>query len=129
VTCACGCGVLVTPDDRARPRRFVHGHNRRGLENPWKANPTSTLASTGYIRARKIAGRGPCRLRRIGGCKGKVHVHHRDENPLNNDPSNHVHLCSAHHRLVHNGRIDLDRPVMPPYYVDGSGKRRYARAA
>jgi hypothetical protein len=27
--CACGCGALVEPDDRGRPRKFVHGHNAR----------------------------------------------------------------------------------------------------
>jgi hypothetical protein len=29
--CACGCGSLVGPDGRGRPRRFVHGHNGRGI--------------------------------------------------------------------------------------------------
>jgi hypothetical protein len=30
MTCECGCGALITPDDRGRPRRFVNGHNGRG---------------------------------------------------------------------------------------------------
>lgn len=27
--CACGCGGEIGPDSRGRPRRFIHGHNRR----------------------------------------------------------------------------------------------------
>ena len=29
VACACGCEEEETPDPRGRPRRFIHGHNRR----------------------------------------------------------------------------------------------------
>lgn len=39
MTCECGCGAVVGPDDRGRPRRFVHGHNARGRDYP-KVPPT-----------------------------------------------------------------------------------------
>jgi len=32
---------------------------------------------------------------------GRLHVHHRDENPMNNDPSNLQTLCGSCHRLSH----------------------------
>ena len=35
------------------------------------------------------------------GAKRNLHVHHIDEDPTNNDPSNLVTLCEACHRLVH----------------------------
>jgi hypothetical protein len=68
-----------------------------------------------------------CTLAAIGGCsdasKG-IQVHHRDGNPTNNEASNRVPLCPAHHRCVENGLIDLDDPQMPPFVIRG-GKRRY----
>ena len=33
--------------------------------------------------------------------KRKLHVHHRDENPLNNDPLNLQTLCASCHKLAH----------------------------
>lgn len=36
-------------------------------------------------------------------------VHHRDGNPINNDPSNLITLCHSCHKLVHNGKIVLDK--------------------
>lgn len=33
--------------------------------------------------------------------KRKLHVHHKDENPLNNEPSNLQTLCVSCHRLAH----------------------------
>jgi|SRR5581483_1954216 len=35
------------------------------------------------------------------GRNGRLHVHHRDENPLNNDPSNLMSLCGSCHRQAH----------------------------
>lgn len=36
-------------------------------------------------------------------------VHHRDGNPINDDPSNLITLCHSCHKLVHNGKIVLDK--------------------
>ena len=55
-----------------------------------------------------------------------IDVAHRDHNPWNNDdPANLLSLCRCHHRLYDNGKIDLNNPKMPAFYVDGGGKRRY----
>jgi len=36
VPCACGCGtIIITPDERCRPRRFAHGHNQKGKQWKW----------------------------------------------------------------------------------------------
>ena len=75
---------------------------------------------------RRKGDRSKCELRRIGGCLGKIDVAHRDHDRWNNDdPKNLLALCRCHHRLYDNGRIDLDRPQMPSFYVDSGGKRRY----
>ncbi len=67
-----------------------------------------------------------CELAHIGGCGVLVlERHHKDEDPRNNDPSNVIVLCRSHHKLVHAGVIDLADPVMPTFYVEPNGKRRY----
>jgi hypothetical protein len=50
---------------------------------------------------------------------------HRDKDPGNNAVDNLMALCQSHHTLVDQGRIDLAEPVMPPFYIDLRGKRRY----
>jgi len=42
------------------------------------------------------------------GKTGKLHVHHRDENPSNNSPSNLMTLCPSCHRLCHSPRMMAD---------------------
>jgi hypothetical protein len=129
--CECGCGqpaAVPTYNARKRgyvagvPTRFAHGHGgamkMRGVYR--QPNPSARLSRE---RASKLV-TVPCELAAIGGCSQRRHVHHRDENPLNNDPANLIALCSSHHALVHAGRVDLANPVMPDFYVS-SGKRRY----
>lgn len=31
--CACGCGAVVTPDERGRARRFIRNHHRTGIKD------------------------------------------------------------------------------------------------
>lgn len=39
VMCACGCGSLIeTPDRKGRSRKFLKGHNTRGMHWEWKKN-------------------------------------------------------------------------------------------
>ena len=86
----------------------------------------ATSVFTGYDRARKVV---PvvtsCALEHIGGCGGRIERAHVDHNPLNNDRQNITTLCKSHHNLYDFGRITLTDPVMPPFYVDARGNRRY----
>lgn len=130
ILCACDCGTpLEDRDERGRPRRYIPNHHWRGrrrlTHEKADANKTSKHENA-RLRAR---GRTSCELAAIGGCKGILDVHHRDGNPWNNEPENLAKLCRSHHRLIESDRIDLLAPVMPPFYVDGSGKRRYTAAA
>lgn len=45
LTCACGCGQLITPDDRGRPRRYIHGHNSIGTKQSleWVAKKSAGM--------------------------------------------------------------------------------------
>jgi len=89
-----------------------------------KADATSVF--TGYSRARQVVPAvTSCALALIGGCGGRIERAHIDHNPLNNVRQNITTLCKSHHNLYDFGRITLTNPVMPPFYVDARGKRRY----
>lgn len=97
----------------------MKGRRRLDLERG-DANRTSKH-ETARIRARRET---ECALTKIGGCGGRLEVHHIDENPWNNEQGNLMKLCRCHHLLIHKGRIDLSHPVMPGFFIS-SGKRRY----
>ena len=128
IKCKCGCGQEMTDrDSRGRPREYIHGHVMNGRERPDRARPDSENKRTGRWRARNILIEEgeTCALEKIGGCsQTKMHVHHRDGNPMNNKRDNIIFLCVAHHFLIERGRITLDTLVMPPFTIS-SGKRRY----
>lgn len=127
--CACGCGQEIQAvDAKGRPRRYAHGHNRRGKSNHWKRKGDREITKrTARERAAKSALPTACSLEHIGGCSSRVEVHHLDGDPWNNEGCNLLPLCTSHHKLVHSGAINLSDPKMPEFYVDGSGKRRYLR--
>jgi len=98
--------------------RFILGHHTP------KADATSKF--TGHYRAQQVVKTMTvCGLASIGGCRGPLQRAHLDQDPLNNDPANIKVLCQSHHFLYDRGRIDLAHPVMPPYYEDAHGNRRY----
>ena len=139
--CGCGCGALIWSLDRkGRQHEFCQGHFTR-VENPGmekirtlpKPEPGSMWRADGEhwrtarARARSITPHRVCSWLYIGGCKGPIQVAHVDGNFTNQDESNRLALCATHHKLLDNGRIDPAHPVMPHFYVDGSGKRRYGK--
>lgn len=85
-------------------------------------------ANTGHWRAKLLRPRVRCELEQIGGCLGRLEVAHLNEEPKDNRLENLMVLCKAHHTLVDNGKIDVNAPAMPVYYIDRSGKRRYIEA-
>lgn len=132
--CECGCGLpapIARASNRRRgyrkgePKRFVRGHAMRGRRRPDLERSVASSESSGHHLAKKVQTSRSCRLATVGGCKGRIEVHHRDGDVFNNTRENLIPLCVAHHRLVGRGRIDLDAPRMPAFIVDGSGKRRY----
>lgn len=80
----------------------------------------------GRARARRlIPVTSHCDLAHIGGCQGRIARAHVNHDPLHNTRDNLLMLCDSHHRLYDNGTIDLENPVMPKFYVDARGRRRY----
>jgi len=131
--CVCGCGQPVSRALQNFPERgykkgdyFRYARGHRGKHPAWNKGHWSEVVNefSARVRARGIKGPGLCELVRIGGCSPRLHVHHIDGNPFNNDPANLMRLCMSHHALVERDRIDLDNPVMPPFTIS-SGKRRY----
>ena len=66
-----------------------------------------------------------CQWESIGGCSGPIQVAHVDGNFTNNNLSNLLALCTSHHKLMDHGRINPKNPVMPRFYTDAVGHRRY----
>lgn len=141
MNCACGCLAHIDPFDRkGRPHQFLPGHQSR-VHNPGlkamqalpKPEPGQWRADgkhwrTARWRARQTTNHERCWWEAIGGCKGPIQVAHVDQDYTNNDEANRLALCVSHHRLLDNGRIDPENPVMPTFYIDGSGKRRYGKS-
>ena len=50
----------------------------------------------------------------VCGATGKLHVHHRDENPSNNSPLNLMTLCPSCHCLSHSPRTMADGVTLKP---------------
>lgn len=83
-TKSCGCGSIAA--------RMGSREN-----NPnWKGDAGDK--ENGRERARRWFPEGVCA---VDGCTAKAERHHKDENPLNNDPSNIEFLCHTHHMRVH----------------------------
>jgi hypothetical protein len=126
--CECGCRSRIPRrDNRGRPRSYAEGHSNKGKNNPWLAVDRPSRPS-GYRHrdAKKLRKVTRCALRRIGGCKGLLEVHHKDGDHTNGARRNLAKVCRAHHRLLHNGRITMRSTKMPPFRVRNDGKRIYA---
>lgn len=123
--CYCGCGNQTGKSPggggyrRGQFYRYCPGHS------PKVTRPFSTNTRTTRAWARKATPTHACAWAHIGYCQGPIQVAHLDQNPVNNSPSNLLPLCASHHFLYDRGRIDRNNPVMPRFYYDRSGKRRY----
>jgi len=138
VLCECGCGVVFSKlDNRGRERKFLKGHWIKVRSNTEKMvnliRPSlkgriykeSANDRTCHYRSRHSISASKCELIDIGHCKGPIQVAHINGDFTDNDTSNLISLCASHHRLMDLGRIDLKKPVMPEFYTDSGGKRRY----
>lgn len=102
--CQCGCGMdagvykrtnRATGQVKGMPRRFIPGHQSRYyLTLRWK---DKIKPGSGRGRAEKLFNLGQCKT--CGGV-GRVR-HHKDKNPLNNDPENVQILCHKCHNGIH----------------------------
>ena len=84
------------------PRRSLSesiSKSKRGELNPrWGGNNVNT--NSGRDRAQRMYPPRPCRI-----CGGVAERHHKDDDTLNNEPSNIDFLCRKHH-MEADGRMD-----------------------
>jgi len=123
--CACGCG-MVTNIVYGRPKKYVHGHNAKGiLNNKWKGGKLikrdQYSAKRGYaftlIKSHPKAnkhGYVPDHVLVAEKALGKTLpltavVHHIDKNSLNNSHNNLV-VCqdTNYHSLIHQREVALN---------------------
>jgi hypothetical protein len=106
----------------------VNGHHHRGQSNTWLIKDQVTVRTSHSRALRLKRDLTSCEWEHIGGCLGHLHVAHVNGDEWDNMPGNLLKLCQSHHFLLDRGRIDPAAPVMPAFYTDRSGKRRYARS-
>ena len=97
-TCACACGQPTTTTPSGVQRRYVRGHNRRGVGIGWIEGGYRYIC----VRGKKIAEHRQVVEQREGRkLTSSEVVHHVDGSPLNNDPDNLVILSRAEHQRLH----------------------------
>lgn len=126
IKCKCGCDNFIYPfDKKGRPKKYKLGHNRRGIPSNIKLDSISI--NTGRYRAKLLIKREKCELLFTNQCKGRLEIHHKDKNPLNNNLDNLSVLCCSHHKSIEKELISYENPFYNFYYEDRSGKRRYSK--
>ena len=88
-------GKVQSEDTKLKRSKSMKQFNRFGKNNPnWKDEVSEDQSR---YRARHILPPGKCTK-----CDRKgTDVHHKDENPFNNEPENLERLCAKHHRQEH----------------------------
>jgi 5-methylcytosine-specific restriction endonuclease McrA len=84
-----------------RPRVFGR---RRIIDNSIKVRVSIPTATRQQVYARAM---GRCERPRCS-YSGKLHIHHIDENPSNNSPTNLVAVCPNCHSRIHDGEFSID---------------------
>lgn len=128
--CECGCGMQAPIATRNRkskgyvkgqPKRFVHGHSRKGLSR-WSINPE------GYRRVYMGQDRGYVFEHRLvwetahGPVPRGHHIHHKNGNKLDNDLSNLELMTALEHKRVHSGCVRKDEQWHKPCTQCGTMK-------
>lgn len=96
--CQCGCGGETNTDPKGEPRRFLHGHNRRGTSKGWLEQGRWYIQVDGK---KKAFHRWLVEQREERTLKPNEIVHHLDYDQWNNDPDNLVVLTRAEHMRLH----------------------------
>lgn len=115
---ACGARLERRENARGTPNESVPEFNRRRFCNHkcWGTTLVVEDPTLGTCRQRAIKLRGAkCEVCAGDGTTSRLEIHHKDENPRNNDPANLMTLCqrchAAHHWNVK--RLDHGPPFNP----------------
>ena len=122
--CKCGCKKEI----KEKPHHkyfgipdYLLGHNKANKGKFKNTNNRNTM----YTRSKEVLKPNKCVFSHLNQCKGRFEIHHIDQDIKNNKRENLIQLCTSHHRLVHNGKFDINSPKKLKFRVDASGKRRY----
>jgi HNH endonuclease len=96
--CECGCGAATNLDSSGNPRRFLHGHGRRGRGVGWFEQGHWFVQHNGERRALHRVIVEQREQRRLA---SDEIVHHVDGDPLNNNPENLIILSRGEHMRIH----------------------------
>lgn len=130
IPCACGCGKMIkNKDKKNRERMFVWGHSARLMDRSYckkKIEDVNQWHCRALAREKlsKIETK-ECFLKHLGECKGRIEVHHKDNNIRNNEFSNLKLLCKRHHVLIHLGYINFKSKKNPKPYIYPNGRTIY----
>jgi len=106
--CECGCRQVISVKFKHQiRRRYIRGHNGKGVflsPSEWKETQSE---STSYHRARRLKNYNYCDISNDL-CCGRIETAHLDHNPLNNDITNLIRFCRAHHVAYDKLRLDLE---------------------
>ncbi len=98
------CGMRFLMQRGGTPRRYCSHSCANRRAHGLKENPIGAV--TGHQRASRLYER-PDACQRCGEparetrSNAVIHIHHKDRNPLNNEPTNIEFLCPPCHRLEH----------------------------
>lgn len=114
----CGsCGIVFRPKNSSK--QYCGWECKVAAQV--KRDAGTVLANASRDQARKITARVSCQR---CGTMEKLVVHHQDENPLNNEPSNHEVLCVTCHGVHHNPQI---RPTQSCFVCGRLMAKNYKR--
>ena len=84
---------------------FIHRHycDRKCMALDYKGTIKVPNAKNSQRQSGKAVKKA---CERCGKTRCKLHVHHKDENPMNNAPENLQSLCASCHRLLHSPRYE-----------------------
>lgn len=123
--CKCGC--------KNQLKEFYYKHGKKivpkyklGHNKARKAKiKESTNRSTMYTRSKTLLKPVCCMFDMYNQCSGRFEIHHIDKSITNNHLSNLIQVCTTHHRLIHSGKFNIEKPSKLKFKTDLSGKRRY----
>jgi hypothetical protein len=96
--CECGCEAQTNLDPKGNPRRFLHGHNRRGTSLGWEEQGRWFVSIGGK---KKPFHRYLVEEREGRTLDRNEVVHHIDGNAMNNALDNLMVLSRAEHFRIH----------------------------
>lgn len=102
-----GKGETKETNPKIKERAENYSKSQKGIpkkikgEDHWEWKGNSASRNAGHYRARKAISKTECDYCPDTITSSKLDIHHKDNNSLNNDPSNLEVVCRKHHSMLH----------------------------